>query len=119
MGYNPYVCVICGEIEDNGWYDYDWKHYKDMVNKSIEEIHKMYNSSWELEEFLDFHKKMDNANHMTPSLCERCYNKHFNPKTNKELDEFYISSLFDNKKDDVSDDASDDENVDEEEKENL
>jgi hypothetical protein len=19
MGYNPYICIVCGDIEDNGW----------------------------------------------------------------------------------------------------
>jgi hypothetical protein len=22
MGYNPYICVMCGEIQDNGWVDW-------------------------------------------------------------------------------------------------
>jgi NADH:ubiquinone oxidoreductase subunit F (NADH-binding) len=32
MGYCPYMCVFCGEIEDNGWYLVGDKHLHELLD---------------------------------------------------------------------------------------
>lgn len=54
MGYCPYMCVYCGDIEDNGWDNTQYctmvisQHYYECKIKNLNEIRDECNSSYDV-----------------------------------------------------------------------
>jgi len=59
MGYNPYVCIVCGDVEDNGWFTgSDGDYYWDRCKKIRQQLNLT-------ETYDDFD--------MTEDVCDKCY----------------------------------------------
>lgn len=76
MGYNPYICIVCGEIKDEQWVDWDdeygnyelFQYSYDFGNKAFDFM-KHYGSKV----CKYYHENID---HMTNDVCNKCFDKY-------------------------------------------
>jgi hypothetical protein len=61
MGYNPYICVICGYVKDNGWFKSDGLWYDARVDDVLNRLGK---------DMCPFSKESI----MTCDVCDVCFN---------------------------------------------
>lgn len=83
MGYCPYECVVCGDIEDNGWTDKNLKEYYKRVN--LDELNCFMKLSIGISVLKESDGYTDeNGEVITFSLCKRCYIKFIHIKAMSE-----------------------------------
>ena len=72
MGYCPYLCIVCENIEDNGWWNN--KHdcqYSNLVN--LNDVKIMFNLHIDLTTLIYGNY---NSTPTTYALCSKCYRKY-------------------------------------------
>jgi hypothetical protein len=90
MGYCPYLCIVCYNVEDNGWWNY--KHgcqYSDLVN--LDKIKAMFNLNIDLNTLIYDGRSTPT----TYALCPKCYMKY---RYKKEKSEGVCLKLYSKKK---------------------
>ena len=101
MGYCPYMCIVCENIEDNGW-GYNCKNFK---SKSYQEFF-LYNNDYLLNDvktILNLNIDLsvliyDTSTSSTPitfSVCPNCYRKY---RYTKEYQNGICLKLYSRKK---------------------
>jgi hypothetical protein len=72
MCYSPYLCIICENVEDNGWLNNKHKcQYSELVN--LQDVKIMFNLNIELTTLI-YDKYCSTPT--TYSLCKKCYRKY-------------------------------------------
>ena len=74
MGYNPYICIVCGIVEDNGWGSSDIRYYK-RVSIIIERIGKENCKYLESSDDENDFKENDLCLNATEDVCHKCFSK--------------------------------------------
>lgn len=82
MGYNPYICIVCGEIKDEQWIDRDneygnfelYQYNYTFSNKAFDFM-KHYGLK-----VCKYHRKsrerQGNSDRITDDVCNKCFNKY-------------------------------------------
>lgn len=69
MGYNPYICIVCGNIEDNGWFDpcnYPYYSFSDRCDIVKARGIKCMDTDDDI---------FDGRHCITYDVCNKCFNK--------------------------------------------
>ena len=91
MGYCPYMCIVCENVEDNGWWNK--KHdsqYSDLVD--LEDVKKIFNLSIDLN-ILTYPDYCSTPT--TKAICPHCYSVY---RYTKEKSQGICLKLYSKKK---------------------
>lgn len=66
MGYNPYMCIVCGAIEDNGWFSAIGPDYYSRCCEIIQRLNLKFDMN---------NDRYDGNYIITYDVCHKCYRK--------------------------------------------